>query len=65
LMAEATGLQTKVTNRATSSDVSKRLSNEFDSLNFKSQISIAPWKAQREGLAYKAETLFRNSVGEL
>ena len=26
---------------------------------------IAPWKAQREGLAHGVETLYRNSVGEL
>src|SRR5882724_8453834 len=39
LMAEATGLQTKVTNRATSSGVSKRLSNELGRMLLKNSFS--------------------------
>ncbi len=40
-MAEATGLQTKVTNRATSSGVSKRLSNELGRTLLKNSFSKA------------------------
>src|SRR5712671_8236399 len=39
LMAEAAGLQTKVTNRATSSGVSKRLSNELGRMLLKNSFS--------------------------
>ena len=38
-MAEATGLQTKVTNRATSSGVSKRLSSELGRMLLKNSLS--------------------------
>src|SRR5712671_1640281 len=41
LMAEATGLQTKVTNRATSSTVSNRLSNELGRTLLKNSFSKA------------------------